>query len=104
MKCVPLNKGFYDLPYMKKVKGFFDRLEKANDKLINVKEFEVLSALQNFTNAIHSTIVKLHSSFGLAEKIHLAPGARETFKIWHGRNNAINDIEDHAFGGMHWSC
>ncbi len=25
------------VPYMKKGKGFFDRLEKANDKVINVK-------------------------------------------------------------------
>ena len=93
-----VKQGFYGALY-EKGKGFFDRLEKANDK-IDKRQGEVLNALQNFTNAIIPTVSKAFLPFGLAEKMHLAPGARETFKIWHGKKINANDIEDHAFGGI----
>lgn len=93
-----VKQGFYGALY-EKGKGFFDRLEKANDK-IDKRQGEVLNALQNFTNAIIPTISKAFMPFGLAEKMHLAPGARETFKIWHGKKIDANDIENHAFGGI----
>ena len=93
-----LKKGFSAALYDEK-KGFFARLEKENEK-IDKRQGEVLNALQNLTNAIIPAITKSFLPFGLAEKMHLAPGARETFKVWHGKKLDADKIENHAFGGI----
>lgn len=92
-----VKKGFYDALYDDR-KGFFVKLEKANEK-IDKRQGEVLNALQNFTNAVIPMITKSFLPFGMAEKIGLAPGARETFKAVHGKK-LDDSIEHHAGGGI----
>lgn len=92
-----VKKGFYDALYDDR-KGFFVKLEKANEK-IDKRQGEVLNTLQNFTNAIIPMISKSFLPFGMAEKVGLAPGARETFKVLHGKK-LDDSIEHHAEGGI----
>lgn len=92
-----VKKGFHDALYDDR-KGFFVKLEKANEK-IDKRQGEVLNTLQNFTNAIIPMISKSFLPFGMAEKVGLAPGARETFKVLHGKK-LDDSIEHHAEGGI----